>query len=67
MEARGNLAMVHAKKGDLVSAEKLLRQAIEDDPKYKEGYLNLGLILAQQNRKSDAEQELDKAVALAPE
>ena len=45
---------------------KLLRQAIEDDPKYKEGHLNLGLILAQQNRKSDAEQELDKAVALAP-
>jgi tetratricopeptide (TPR) repeat protein len=28
--------------------------------------LNLGLILAQQNRKSDAEEELDKAVALSP-
>ena len=53
--------MVHAKKGDLVSAEKLLRQAIEDDPKYKEGYLNLGLILAQQKRKSEAAKELDNS------
>ena len=65
VEARGNLAMVKAKKGDLGSAEKLLRQGIEDDPQYKEGHLNLGLILAQQGRISDADQELDKAVALA--
>ena len=43
--------MLYAKKGDLVSAEKLLRQAVEDDPKYKEGHLNLGLILAQQKQE----------------
>src|ERR1019366_9098345 len=36
-----------------------------DDPKYMNGHLNLGLILAQQNRKSGAEEELDKAVALS--
>jgi tetratricopeptide (TPR) repeat protein len=32
-----------------------------------EGHLNLGLILAQQDRKSEAEKELDEAVALAPQ
>jgi cytochrome c-type biogenesis protein CcmH/NrfG len=39
---------------------------VEDDTNYEEGHLNLGLILAQQNRKSDAENEFEKAVALAP-
>jgi tetratricopeptide (TPR) repeat protein len=58
--------MLYAKKGDLVSAEKLFRQSLEDDPNYKEGRLNLGLVLAQQNRKPDAEKEFDKAIALAP-
>ena len=66
VEARSNLAMVYARNGDLVLAEKLLRQTIEDDPKFKQGHLSLGLVLAQQNRKSDAEEELDKAIALAP-
>jgi tetratricopeptide (TPR) repeat protein len=58
--------MLDAMKGDLPSAERLLRQALEDDPNYREGHLNLGLILAQQSRPSDAEQELNHAVALAP-
>jgi len=53
-------------KGDNQGAEKLFRQAIEDDPNYEQGHLNLGLILAQQKKFTDAEGELDHALKLAP-
>jgi tetratricopeptide (TPR) repeat protein len=54
-------------KGDNEGAEKLFRQAIEDDPNYAQGHLNLGLILAQQQKFTDAEPELDNAIKLVPE
>ena len=60
--------MIYARKGDLATAEKLLRQALEDDPQYKEGHLNLGSDSCPAGQKyPSAEQELDKAVALAPQ
>jgi hypothetical protein len=48
------------------ASSKLLRKAIEDDPKYKKGFLHLCLIFAQQKRKSKAEEELNKAIVLEP-
>ena len=63
-DARGNLATIYASKGDRTTAEQLLGQALEDDPQYMEGHLQLGLLLAERRKIPEAEQELDKAVAL---
>ena len=59
--------MVFAMNGDLAQAEKVFRQALEDNPGYTQGYLNLGLVLAQQQKFAEAEAPLDKALQLAPE
>jgi tetratricopeptide (TPR) repeat protein len=59
--------MVFAMNGDLAQAEKVFRQALEDNPGYTQGYLNLGLLLAQQQKSAEAEAPLDKALQLAPE
>jgi tetratricopeptide (TPR) repeat protein len=59
--------MVFALNGDLAQAEKVFRQALEDSLGYTQGYLNLGLVLAQQQRFAEAKAPLDKALQLAPE
>jgi tetratricopeptide (TPR) repeat protein len=47
-------------------AEQLFRQAVEDNPRYAQAFLNLGLALAGQERFAEAEQYLTGALALAP-
>jgi tetratricopeptide (TPR) repeat protein len=63
----GDLGVLRANKGDTEGAERLLRLAIEYDPNYEQGHVNLGLILAKQQRFTEAEAEVDKALKLAPE
>jgi tetratricopeptide (TPR) repeat protein len=47
-------------------AEKLFREAVEDDPNYGQGHLTLGLILAKDQKFAEAEAETDQAVKLNP-
>ena len=59
--------MIYVLKGDNLKAESLLREALENDPNYMEGYLNLGLILASERRFTEAKTDLEHALKLAPD
>jgi tetratricopeptide (TPR) repeat protein len=58
--------MLCADKGENQEAEELFRRAVADDPNTEQGHLNLGLILAKQQKFTEAEGEVDRAMKLAP-
>lgn len=64
--ALGNLGIIGANQGDNAGAEKLVREAIRDDPNYAQGHTNLALILASMGDIDKGEQELRLAQALKP-
>lgn len=66
ISALGDLGVLRANKGDTDGAERLFRQAIEYDPNYEQGHVNLALILAKKQKFAEAEAEVDKALKLAP-
>jgi len=45
-EAENNLGVVYGQQGKSAEAEKLFRQAVENNPQYAQAFVNLGLILA---------------------
>lgn len=69
-KAENNLGLVSETKGDVAAAEQAYRKAIawgEGSTESKEQpYVNLGNLLAEQNRNQEAAELLEKAVALAP-
>jgi len=65
VEARGNLAMLFVKKA-IGIGRKTSSTGRRRRSEVCKGPFEPGLILAQQNRKSDAEEELEKAVVLSP-
>lgn len=69
-KAENNLGLVFETKGDVAAAEESYRKAIDwgkDNTESKEQpYVNLGNLLAEQNRNQEAADLLEKAVALAP-
>ena len=60
---RGNAALA---EGRLDEAEACYRKALELNPGYGEGYVNLGFVLSQQDRTVDAEQALRHALSVNP-
>ena len=64
-DALGNLGVLYGQQGKLAPAEHLLRLAVESDPGYEKGYMNLGLILAAEGRFDEAHTQLQKALALS--
>ncbi|MGC4081785.1 MAG: tetratricopeptide repeat protein [Vicinamibacterales bacterium] len=59
-------ARAHAVAGDLNGAERLLRQAIEQDPDRLQGYALLGQLYARQNRLGDAVGRFQEVVKRNP-
>jgi Flp pilus assembly protein TadD len=57
--------VLYGEQGKLAAAEHLLRLAVESDPKYEKGYMNLGLILAAEGRFDEAHAQMQKALALS--
>ena len=66
ISALGDLGVLRANKGDTEGAERLFRRAIDYDPNYEQGHVNLALILAKKQKFAEAEAEVDKALKLAP-
>jgi tetratricopeptide (TPR) repeat protein len=52
---------------DLKRVETLLRRAVALDPKLTKGFLQLGILLSEQQRYADAIPELRRAIQLEPE
>lgn len=69
-KAENNLGLVFETKGEIARAEQAYRNAIawqKDNTESREQpYVNLGNLLAEQNRKREAAELLETAVALAP-
>ena len=57
----------YEKNKDYVKAEKMFRQAIEEEPANWQAHLYLGLSLGQQERYAEAEEAFREAHGLAPE
>lgn len=70
-KAENNLGLVLETKGDVAAAEQAYRKAIawgEDSTESKEQpYVNLGNLLAEQNRNQEAAELLGRAVTIAPD
>ncbi|MCK6370524.1 MAG: tetratricopeptide repeat protein, partial [Gammaproteobacteria bacterium] len=66
-QAAVNLADLHRAGGDEVSAERVLRRALERNPDDAAARHALGLSLVRQGRSNDALAELRRAYQLAPE
>ena len=62
-----NEAMFAFNNGNFRDAEKLFRQAVEDDPAYAKARVNLGLIMAAQGRLNEAEKEITAAIQIQPD
>ncbi|GLD95290.1 hypothetical protein PINS_up003934 [Pythium insidiosum] len=62
--AYANKAVVHARRGELRDAERLLKRAIEELPSRKEYFLARGKIIAQQKRLQDAMVDFSTALHL---
>ena len=54
----------YAKLGDLVSAEAVLRKALQSDAESADAANQLGLILAEQSRTAEAKQLFERAIAI---
>ena len=60
------LGSVHAQKGDLVKAETYFQKAVAANEKCGDAYYNLGLLCARQSRRTEAVENLLKAVEIDP-
>src|SRR2546430_2253947 len=60
-------AVAALKAGKLEDAEKGFTQAIRFEPGFAQAYLNLGLVLAEQQRYPEATAKFAKALALKPQ
>lgn len=65
-DARVNLAMFHADRGDAKAAELQIKVAILLDPLYLPAYVNLADVYRTEGRDSDGERALNDGIALAP-
>jgi tetratricopeptide (TPR) repeat protein len=54
----------YAKLGDFVSAEAMLRKALQSDPESSDAMNQLGLVLAEQGRTTEAKQLFERAIAI---
>jgi tetratricopeptide (TPR) repeat protein len=63
---RNNLAVLLEATGDVASAEKLLREVVQEDPPYPQPHKNLGDLLYRAGRYDEATQAYDRAAALDP-
>lgn len=66
VELRNNLAWTLLESGDLVAAEAELRAAILRDAAYQPAMVNLGIVLAKQNRYEDSFAVLLPAIGAGP-
>jgi len=63
----GRLALLSSDKPTrFAEAEGEFRKAVQGDPKYPDAYRELGRLLASQNRKPEAREELQQYLSLAP-
>jgi tetratricopeptide (TPR) repeat protein len=67
VQALGNLAVLSARVGKLEDAARMLDLAVETDPGYEKGFLNLGLVLGLAGDDRQATTALERALALAPQ
>jgi tetratricopeptide (TPR) repeat protein len=61
------MAQVLISQGDLVSAERFLRRAIQADSTYPSARMSLGLLYLLQGNQAAAERELELAISLDPD
>ncbi|RPJ57295.1 MAG: tetratricopeptide repeat protein [Acidobacteria bacterium] len=54
-------------QGDLKAAEEIFRRVVEINPKYVDGYVNIGRVRVQEGRTEEAQQVLLEALKLDPE
>ncbi|MGC3967306.1 MAG: tetratricopeptide repeat protein [Pirellulales bacterium] len=64
--AHNNLALKQIDAEDYTSATAHLAQALELRPRFKEAYVNSGLIAVNQNRRQDAAVDFRKALGIDP-
>jgi len=57
---KNNLGVLYGQQGRNGDAEALFRQAVENNPQYGQAFMNLGLILAAQERFAEAAKEMEK-------
>ncbi|MEO1535465.1 MAG: tetratricopeptide repeat protein [Planctomycetota bacterium] len=65
-EASNAKAIEEIEDANLDNAERLLRRAIEQDPRFAPAHNNLGSVLLRDNRYYEAATAFERAVALAP-
>ncbi len=66
-EGRANRALMELDSGNWESAEKAFQSAINIDPYFESGYLNLAELYRQQSKLKLEKQTLDKAIKLFPD
>jgi len=64
-EVLNGLGYFHYSRGQWEAAEKHLRRAIEVDPQYKRAWVNLGMVLCQQQRYDEGLAAFTQAVSKA--
>ncbi|MGB7862769.1 MAG: tetratricopeptide repeat protein [Candidatus Sulfotelmatobacter sp.] len=65
--AHENVGLLEAKMGRYAEAEQHLREALEIDPKFVQGYLNLAGVYRSCNQLADAYEVLQKGISLNAE
>ncbi len=65
--ALAGMARVLARRGDLDGAEKVLKQALEEDPALPDALVQLGIIEISSGRPADAVEPLSKVIQAMPE
>jgi len=61
-----NLAVMYGQKGDLVTAERLLREAIRQRPDKADAHWNLAIALIEQGRHAEAGKQIFKTLEADP-
>jgi len=61
--AQYGLGAAYKKKGDLAKAEAAMRQAVELDPQYVDGYVGLATLLAESGKRDQALDAIQQGVA----
>jgi Flp pilus assembly protein TadD len=65
-QAKGYLADIALRNGDLPRAENLVRAALRGDPAVRIAHYDLGVILTGQNKSNEARHEFSEAIRLDP-
>jgi Tfp pilus assembly protein PilF len=65
-DAQNNLGILYRQEGNASLAEQLFRDAIQSDPKFIKGYLNLAGNLAEESRLAEADAILQNALRRDP-